>query len=50
MKYLAVLLHPRIYLLGKREAHSAFGMTYNHPETLRSIAYDVGRTHGEQED
>lgn len=47
MKYLAVLLHPRIYLLGRREAHSAFGMTYDNPESMRSMAYDIGRTHKE---
>lgn len=47
MKYLAILLHPRIYLLGRREAHSSFGVTYDHPYTLRSIAYDMGRNHKE---
>lgn len=47
MKYLAILLHPRIYLLGRREANDAFGMTYSHPESIRSVAYDMGRNHGE---
>lgn len=47
MKYLAVLLHPRVYLLGRREAYSSFGMTYDNPESMRSIAYDMGRNHGE---
>ena len=47
MKYLAIVLHPRIYLLGRREAYSDFGMTYDHPYSLRSLAYDMGRNHGE---
>jgi len=48
MKYLAVLFHPRIYLLGRKEADGGIGMTYGHPETARSIAYDIGRNHGER--
>lgn len=45
----ARVMHPRIYRLGYREHHSAFGMTYRHPDTLRSIAYDLGRAEGERE-
>jgi len=48
-RYLAIIAHPRIYLLGRREAFSMFGMTYDHPYTLRSIAYDMGRKHEEKE-
>lgn len=44
---LAIALHPRIYLLGRSEAYSPFGMTYDHPDSLRSIAYDMGRNHKE---
>lgn len=48
MKYLAIVLHPRIYLLGRSEAYSSFGMTYDdNPESMRSIAYDMGRNHKE---
>lgn len=43
---LARILHPRIYALGKAEADSAFGMTYGHPYTLKSTAYDLGRAKG----
>lgn len=35
--------HPRIFLLGAREYRSAFGMTYDHPYTSKSVAYDSGR-------
>lgn len=48
-RYLAIVAHPRIYLLGRREAYSVFGMTYDHPYSLRSVAYDMGRNHGEKE-
>jgi len=48
-QYLAIVLHPRIYLLGRREAYSGFGMTYDHPYSLRSLAYDMGRNHGEDD-
>lgn len=44
---LAVILHPRIYRLGKREAFHGYGMTYDHPESLRSTAYDIGRNQAE---
>lgn len=40
---LAKLLHPRIYRLGQAEAYDTIGRTYRHPDTLRSLAYDLGR-------
>ena len=39
--------HPRIYRLGRSEAHHALGMTYGDPESRKSTAYDMGRNHGE---
>lgn len=45
---LARILHPRIYALGKEEAQGNVGMTYKHPYTLRSIAYDLGRSAGQR--
>jgi hypothetical protein len=44
---LAIALHPRIYMLGRSEAFASYGMTYGHPESMKSIAYDMGRNHGE---
>ena len=46
--YLAALLHPCIYWQGRREAGGTIGMTYGHPYTLRSRAYDLGRWHGKK--
>lgn len=43
MTIVLAILHPRIFLLGLRECRSALGMTYDHPDTLRSRAYDKGR-------
>jgi hypothetical protein len=41
----ALLLHPRVALLGYREGLDSMGMTYDDdPESPRSTAYDVGRT------
>lgn len=43
---LLFLLHPRIWMLGYRECESGFGMTYDHPDTIKSQAYDSGRYFG----
>ena len=45
---IVILLHPRIYRQGRQEAFSSYGMTYGHPYTLKSLAYDFGRNKGEQ--
>ena len=40
----AMYLYPRIFDLGYSEGEGSFGMTYdNNPNSLRSIAYDLGR-------
>ena len=46
-QYFAITIHPRIYMLGRSEAFASYGMTYGHPESIKSIAYDMGRNHGE---
>lgn len=46
-QYLAIIRHPRIYRLGRAEAFLSTGMTYGHPDSLRSVAYDTGRNHAE---
>lgn len=48
MDILAIILHPRIALLGYREAGDDMGMTYGDPYTLRSRAYDMGRSIGDR--
>ena len=45
---LAVLLFPRLYRLGVRECFDSFGMTYGHPHSWRSVAYDTGRARGDR--
>ena len=45
---LAVILFPRLYRLGVHECFDSFGMTYGHPDSFRSVAYDVGRARGER--
>jgi hypothetical protein len=45
---LAVILFPRLYRLGVRERFDSFGMTYGHPDSLRSVAYDTGRARGDR--
>jgi len=40
----AMYLYPSIFDLGYLEGDGCFGMTYdNNPNSLRSIAYDLGR-------
>jgi hypothetical protein len=47
---LAIALHPRIYRLGLNEARAGYGgMTYGHPYTLRSTAYDEGMNQADRE-
>jgi hypothetical protein len=44
-----IVLHPLIFIMGVREAYSAFGMTYDDDtEGDRSRAYDYGRNVGER--
>jgi hypothetical protein len=50
MNLLAAILHPRITRLGYIESDGDVGMTYGHPDTLRSRAYDFGRSLGRNDD
>jgi hypothetical protein len=45
---LAVVLFPRLYRLGVRECFDSCGMTYGHPYSWRSVAYDTGRACGDR--
>lgn len=42
---IAIIAHPFIYMRGISEAHGDIGITYGTPDSLRSIAYDIGREH-----
>lgn len=45
----AILRHPRIYRRGRKEACGGLGMIYcGSPDHLKSVAYDLGRTHGDE--
>lgn len=46
-RYLAIVRHPLVYRQGRREAFLSTGLTFTQPESLRSVAYDMGRNHGE---
>lgn len=47
-KYLAIVRHPHTYRQGRSEAFLSTGLTFAHPESLRSVAYDMGRNHAER--
>ena len=42
----AVILHPAAFIRGVIESAGSVGMTYGHPDTRRSVAYDHGRRVG----
>ena len=45
-QYFAITIHPRIYA-GPERGVCLLRDDYGHPESIKSIAYDMGRNHGE---